>query len=194
MKHWIKKKKLWDKFSIRLKQLVLTSHPVHSAQKINMNVGRKSNCVYAAKTSKNKTSRGTGRRDRQRSGPTHRLEEEQRPDIVPLGVDDLIENAEPEPLLPIRVFGVQDRGPRGPVVLLHAAARTSRRACFRLSPVKRRASSSASIRTSTHDPASSVHRPEHGDKDHADVRGCAHAPHAPHAGNEVLLPLLARKK
>lgn len=33
--------------------------------------------------------------------------------------------------------------------------------------------------------------PENGDKDHADVRGCANAPHA---GNEVLLPLFDIKK
>lgn len=117
----------------------------------------------------------TVNRERQRSNQTYRLEEEQRPNIIPLGVDDFVQHAEPEPLLPVRVLGVVDTVPQMPVVLFHDGDRTSRHA-------------SRSLRQATllfckypHFHArsvSSVHRagarsPENGDRDHADVWGCA---------------------
>ena len=67
-------------------------------------------------------------RERKRSNQTHRLEEEQRPNIIPLGVDYFIQHAEPEPLLPVRVFGVVDTVLQMPVVLFHDGDRTSRHA------------------------------------------------------------------
>lgn len=53
---------------------------------------------------------------------THRLQEKQRPDIIPLRVDDLIEHAEPQPLLPVRVLDGVDTVLRMPVVLLHVGS------------------------------------------------------------------------
>lgn len=85
------------------------------------------------------------REERQRSSQTYRLEEEQRPNIIPLRVDHFIQHAEPEPLLPVRVFGVVDTVLQMPFVLFHDGDRTPRHASL---SVKRR-SSSASIRAST---------------------------------------------
>lgn len=114
-------------------------------------------------------------RDRQRSSQTYRLEEEQRPNIIPLGVDDFIQHAEPEPLLPVRVFGVVDTVLQMPVVLFHDSGRTSRRASRSLRQAPLFFCKYPHFHASS---GSSVHRagarsPENGDKDHAGVRGCA---------------------
>lgn len=105
-----------------------------------------------------------------RSSQTYRLEEEQRPDVVPLRVDHFIQHAEPEALLPVRVFGVGDTVLQMPVVLFHDGDRTPRHASLSVWRF-----SSASIHAGA---ASSVHRagassPENSDDAHADVRGCA---------------------
>lgn len=65
------------------------------------------------------------------SSQTYRLEEEQRPNIVPLRVDNFIQHAEPESLLPVRVFGVVDTVLQMPVVLFHDGDRTPRHASLR---------------------------------------------------------------
>lgn len=66
-----------------------------------------------------------------RSSQTYRLEEEQRPNIVPLRVDHFIQHAEPKSLLPVRVFGVVDTVLQMPVVLFHDGDRTPRHASLR---------------------------------------------------------------
>lgn len=77
-------------------------------------------------------SRARSPNNAKRSSQTYRLEEEQRPDIVPLRVDHFIQHAEPEPLLPVRVFGVVDTVLQTPVVLFHDGDRTPRHASLRL--------------------------------------------------------------
>lgn len=106
-------------------------------------------------------------RERQRSSQTYRLEEEQRPDIIPLGVDDLIQHAEPEPLLPLRVFGVVDPVLQMPAVLFHDGDRTSRHASrqAKLFFCKYPHFYGRSV--------SSVHRAGARSPENADMRGCA---------------------